>query len=801
MKTLKNIRFALALCLLSVTLIQCSTIYSETEIIPPFNVEIPNEKAPYTHFEGLTLRPKQIIIPSADLDFAKSQFNTGHYEMAEYYLKKTLVSLPDDSTALKLLPWAYFYQKRFDKALIAFEHANLRFPKQPEPLLGMGWSYFGLLNYEKALEHFEKAGQISPNSFHVLKGKGFALLKMYQSARAREELGKIYPGEDMDRVMELWDQWQGDDLNIILDIIPSLPNVPTLLTLPVESPRYPSVILGQSPAKDPKVIEEGWRFLRDKNYGRALTVFSSLHPEQSKNLDAWNGLAWSYLRTGQYKKADEEFQNILRVYPRFIGAFEGAQEVENEKLRKASYAKKYYDIGKYTIAHVKFDELSREFPRWPYAHAQLGYINLQSRDYDKARSNFQKALELDPANESALEGMDKVQEITYPELYQAEQAYKKGDYKTAARLYSDYLDEKDELSSPTEIMRNAYKGLGWSLFYKKQYDMALNKFERNLDHPALRFESAKGLGLSYFQMANYKKAAEYLQIADKLQHNSKEIVPKLDWSILRSMQTEKSEEHFKEVLLKNPLRYSAYLGLGWINYKNNKPDLGVEYFLKAISLDPDFALTNEFADMIDGERFGWQIYNRLGWAYYHRQRYARALELFREALDRQPGKSETLKGIGYSLYRLGSYSQAITFLQQSLAENPTPTPIIELVMNDKAITPFRIKTSALTTIGRSYLALGKYQEALLSFNQELRQHPEWPEIYDGLGWGNLKLNRLTEARMAFDQSIRHQPLFYSSHLGMSELKQKSAHDKLEPASQSKPVEETQKKPTTPAKSQ
>lgn len=799
MKTFsKQIIVTLGMCLLSIMLTQCNTI-KETEIIPPFNVEIPSNNAPYTHFEGVTVRPKQLIITTADLEFAKSQYNAGHFEMAEYYLKKTLISLPDDATALKLLPWAYFYQKRYDKALLAFGHASSRFPKDPQALLGLGWSYFGLLNYEKALEHFEKAEQISPNSFHVRKGKGFVFLKLYQPLRAREEFVKIYSEQEIDQVMELWEQWQGDDLESILDIIPISLNVPTLLTLPVESPRYPSVIPGQPATENPAQLEEGWRLLRNKYYDKALKTFNSLSRDQLKGLDAWNGLAWSYFHTGQLKKADEEFQSILRQHPRFIGALEGAREVENEKIKKAAHAKNYYDIGKYTLAQSKFDELSKEFPRWPYAHAQLGYVNLQISNYEKARSNFKRALELDPANETALAGLEAVQKTTYPELYQAEQAYRNGDYKTAAKRYSDYLDEMGEASPDSEIIRNAYNGLGWSQFYKKQYAMAINKFERNLNHSDLRFESAKGLGLSYFQLANYRKAAEYLLIADGRQHNNREIVPLLDWSILRSMPAEKSEDFFKAALINNPLRYSAYLGLGWINYKNNKPDLGVEYFLKAITLDPDFALTNEFASMIDKEKFGWQIYNRLGWAYYHRQRYARALELFRESLDRQPEKSETLKGIGYSLYRLGSYSQAITFLQQCLAENLTPKPIVEIVMNDKAITPFRIKTSPLTTIGRSYLAMGKYQEAVLSFNQELRQHPDWPEIHDGLGWSYLGLNRLTEARVAFDQAIRHQPLFYSARKGLSELKQKSLQGKLESATQSIFIDEITKNPVMHAK--
>ena len=56
-----------------------------------------------------------------DLDFALQQFNQNRFEVAEFYLKKTLVKFPGNPTAIKLLPWAYFYQKQYDKALTTFK--------------------------------------------------------------------------------------------------------------------------------------------------------------------------------------------------------------------------------------------------------------------------------------------------------------------------------------------------------------------------------------------------------------------------------------------------------------------------------------------------------------------------------------------------------------------------------------------------------------------------------------------------------------------------------------------------------
>jgi len=89
-------------------------------------------------------------------------------------------------------------------------------------------------------------------------------------------------------------------------------------------------------------------------------------------------------------------------------------------------------------------------------------------------------------------------------------------------------------------------------------------------------------------------------------------------SILMSWDVASAREYFLKTLVHYPLRSSLYMGLGWLNYRGKNPDLGIEYFLKAISLDPGFALTDEFKNLLAKERFGWLIYNKFGWAYYEK---------------------------------------------------------------------------------------------------------------------------------------------------------------------------------------
>ena len=171
--------YGLFLCVfLEVAISNCSMMQN---IVGPFDV--PNSSEPEssgTFISAKTLASNLAIKSSSnrDLQFALQQFNQGRFKIAEFYLKKTLVKSPDNPTAIKLLPWTYFYQKHYDKALTAFRRSKVLYRKNSESSIGMGWCYFGLRNYERAIEQFEYAEKLSGDHYQINKGKGFAQLKM-----------------------------------------------------------------------------------------------------------------------------------------------------------------------------------------------------------------------------------------------------------------------------------------------------------------------------------------------------------------------------------------------------------------------------------------------------------------------------------------------------------------------------------------------------------------------------------------------------------------------------------------------
>ncbi len=283
----------------------------------------------------------------------------------------------------------------------------------------------------------------------------------------------------MNELLEQWEASNRNDFIVRWAIVPSNPDSSSIFTLPVEFPRYRSLLLGM-PTEDIEALDSAWESYYQGKYAKASNLFGGLARSNSPNLDAVNGLAWSLMHAKQINKSEKTFKEILELYPYFLGAFKGLREIEEIKKRQAVYVQNYYEY-------------------------------------------------------------------------------------------------------------------------------AIDKFLKSIEHEDYEISSAKGLGLSLFAIKNYSDAIPYLQMALKSDPENKDMAYKLDWSILRSESLGVSQKYFEDVLKNHPLRASPYMALGWIHYNWRNPDLGVEYFLKAISLDPDFALTPEFLKLLKKERFEWQV--------------------------------------------------------------------------------------------------------------------------------------------------------------------------------------------------
>ncbi|MCA9483517.1 MAG: tetratricopeptide repeat protein [Nitrospina sp.] len=711
-----------------------------------------------------------------NLEYARQQYLLQNFNVAEYYLKKTLVQNPDEADALYLLPWTHFFQKRYEMALVGFSRIHSQSHRDSHPLIGMGWCYFAMQYYEEALDAFERAGHFAPGTYQVAKGRGMALLALSRIEEAAAELETIFTRDEIHSLQEEWKSLASSGKRP--EMIPHGDDHLSVFSLSQEVPRYPALLYPLEEPIDHPPLREAWTWYRKGLYKRALASFEGLDTPYRNTLDGQNGLAWSLYSSGKLEEAQTVFQKILDRHPSFLGAVEGQQTIDRDLKAKADIARRYYDLGKYRLAELKYDDLRNDYWKWAHPRAMLGTIALVENREEEAEELFEDALRRDPEDPVALEGLDQLERRNAKPVFEGNRAFRKKDFQSASYHYWDYIDSRGPVEQLDSHLANAYNGLAWSQLEKGLNDLAVENFDRLQHLEEFEYDVASGKGLAYYHAGVYHSAVEHLARAELMRYGDVRVSEALDWSVLGAYSPAKAETWFLQRLHQHPRQASTYMTLGWVYYHNGNPDLGVEYFLKSISLKPQLALSDEFVDMLKRERFGWEIYNRMAWEYYHRHEYDTARRLFQAALTRQPENSDSLAGLGYAWYRLGDLNLAARFLMESLRQNAHPLPVEEVLTGEETTSPVMVQTNPRTKLGRVFLEKGDFASALQHFTRARLKHPDWPEINDGLGWAYLGQGRLEEARASFDKAIQFQPLHSQAKQGLRQIKAKRASKNL-----------------------
>lgn len=165
--------------------------------------------------------------------------------------------------------------------------------------------------------------------------------------------------------------------------------------------------------------------------------------------EAYSNLAESYRQTGQVDQAIETYRTIVNEFPE--------SEIASSAL--TSLGMLNYEKGAYAESHANYAELFESSPRFRQeALVGMGNASLAREQIEKAKEEFESALEINSNSESAKAGLGKV-------------ALEQGNFEEAEEFLRPIAEE-----STTEVGAEAQFYLGVINQRQEQYNAALEEY-------------------------------------------------------------------------------------------------------------------------------------------------------------------------------------------------------------------------------------------------------------------------------------------------------------------------------------
>ncbi|HTZ10938.1 MAG TPA: tetratricopeptide repeat protein [Candidatus Margulisiibacteriota bacterium] len=434
----------------------------------------------------------------------------GLKEKAKSYLKE---SSGDNSRS----SYFYFYSAEADYYLDNFTDAIQAYSKaisgssdgkiKALSKLGLGWSYLKSKKYQEAQTAFQEISQelLERNSVDVLLlGKAILLTetnKMNEAVKAYEELANVTA-----QPLILMQAYLGK-----ADALSSLAE-------------YTEAI---------------------KTYKEALSKLDAgLIPADTADKIHY-GLAWVYLKEGEFKEAIIEFQKVASA--------SGDNIVKVSALCQIGDA--YQDSGDYEKAQQTYDNILKSYPDslyGDYVQYQLGVTLLKESNYDGAITVF----------------------------------------STLKRNFPE-----------SKLMDDATYSLGLAYFQRQDYNTSkelFEKFQEEFKDSNLKSQALYLLGTSLYNLAKYQEAIEAFKNIIRLYGQETDLVQKAEYEIADCFDQMGNEKEamarFKTLRSKYPdsvLTAEVMWWLGSYYYRHNDLSLAKRYFY---SLTQDFPKSNLVVD-------------------------------------------------------------------------------------------------------------------------------------------------------------------------------------------------------------
>ncbi len=537
------------------------------------------------------------------------------YRMRDYAnLKKELLVFMSKYPQSKLLDRAYFYLgeanfylEHYDEAISAYRDSqNVSTDEEMNLLsqIGMGWSHLRVKRFQEAKEIFSKF-ETEDQPLGVILGRAVlesglgsfeVSLELFDNVIAADKEGEYAPLAYFGRAEALY------NLSLFQE----------------------SIIAYRISLDKLKVASGGYadsKELRDK-----------IH----------YGLAWSYLKVGDFRSAVDEFQKVASL--------------STDKIFKLSalcqMGDAYQDAGEYKKAVETYRSFLEDYPDSvynDYVQYQLGMTWLKTDNLESAILAFRKLIKDYPTSK-LIDSANYFIGVAY---------FQKGDFSAAAEQLKDFSEKfKDSSYKPEAVFLLGEALLNLSK-WKDAIDVFFGIMKSSLGSEALRQKAEYEIASAYAQMGNAVEADK--RFADFIARNpdshlSPDIIFWLGESYLAKKDNISARKYFERLIRNYPQHEfipDAYLEMGISYMEEGNYDRALTNFQQAKDYGKEGTLAKAYIFIAD--------------IYVIRSDLDNSLKYYQEAVSVGHGFGKTACVKAASVYRKKKlYKEAVASLDKAL---------------------------------------------------------------------------------------------------------------------------------------
>ena len=614
---------------------------------------------------------------------------------------------PNIATRFNLIR-AYFEAKRPADALRTATELSTAAQNEVQVHFSLGVLLASEKQYKPAQIELEKANALQPETFEILYNLGQVLLRNGEYARSELALRRALSLKpDSVETMYLLAQALTDESRP-LDALDLLIHAHKL------APKNTDIIFLMAQVS-----------MSQNYYEDAIPLLESGIQIAPKRADLHAALGESYFMAGKIDKAIEEFKQLLAL--------------EHSARSLAFLGLSYRNLGRFDEARSYFEQGLKLDPRNTLCIYNLGYIAERQGDSATADTMFQKALSINPNFPDAILELANLRIVQHrlPEAEALLRKYVKVSHDPATGYYKlamveRTLHEMDAAERDLTVFKTLSKNVTDGPYpYQHLFDYLDNRSRlapgaRNqLDLTELDAEVKKHpeqpenlylLAQAYLKSGDNESAMKTIASLDKLSSGDYRTLTGTGVLLARFHLYDAAIQHFQAALQANP------------NSDDVRFDLANAYFKMR-----QYAQALDTAEQVSAEGRKDNAYLALlGDIYVHLGDSARASEIFRDAITRNPDNDQAYLSLALLQFRQNNIPAARQTLLQGQARIPGSGKLY-------------------WGLGLASALQGDTAKAAQQLEQAVDLLPEWPGGYSTLGVFYFETGQIDKAKEILDR--------------------------------------------------